>query len=179
MSIAIYLKYPPLARITRLILVGTWAHVARKVSASISSQHLSKARLSASVFLWEITQAFCSNGDHAPKSIGFKSGEDGGQSSFDQNPSKLSYHDTPAHTMTDAGFCLWKNMRFSAGIFPMFWLQTRSFCGLWIAWTVNNFSSVQRTVGCVQSFNSLRSNRALCSLFSRVGIDKSCRFTFL
>ncbi|KAF2346414.1 hypothetical protein FHG87_022828 [Trinorchestia longiramus] len=47
-------------------------------------------RLSESMFLWKMIQAFCSNMDHTPKFIGFKSGEDGGQSSFDKNPSKLS-----------------------------------------------------------------------------------------
>ena len=48
--------------------------------------------LRAITLVWVTLQAFCSKIDHVPKSIGFKSVEQGGQSSLCQKDSKLSLH---------------------------------------------------------------------------------------
>ena len=45
-----------------------------------------------STFECDTAQAFLSKMDHIPKSIGLRSGEEGGQSFFDQKDLKLSLH---------------------------------------------------------------------------------------
>ena len=66
----------------------TWSHVARTVSPSISSHDLISFRLRALTLECNWEQAFYSKIDHIPKPIGLISGEDGGQSSFDQKDLK-------------------------------------------------------------------------------------------
>ena len=45
-----------------------------------------------STFEYDTAKAFLSKMDHIPKSIGLRSGEEGGQSSFDQKDLKLSLY---------------------------------------------------------------------------------------
>ena len=54
------------------------------IEPSISSHDLINFRLRASTLECNREQAFCSKIDHIPKFTRLRSGEDGGQSSFDQ-----------------------------------------------------------------------------------------------
>ena len=65
---------------------------ARTVSASISAQDLVSFCFRTSTLEWDTAQDFCSKIDHIPKSIGFKSRENGDHSSLGQNDLKLSLH---------------------------------------------------------------------------------------
>ena len=70
----------------------TWSHMAQIVWLSIFAQDSFNFFFNFSTFECDTAQAFLSKMDHIPKSIGLRSGEEGGQSSFDQKDLKLSLH---------------------------------------------------------------------------------------
>ena len=84
----IYSIYPPFWRATRRRRGMTWSHVVRTVFPSISFPYLINFRLRASTLECDWEQAFWSKIDHIPRSVGLRSGEDGGQSSFVQKDLK-------------------------------------------------------------------------------------------
>ena len=61
-------------------------------SLSIFTQDSFKFFFNFSTFECDTAQVFLSKMDNIPKSIGLRSGEEGGQSSFDQKDLKLSLH---------------------------------------------------------------------------------------
>ena len=77
--------------ITRRRQEITWSHVAQTVSLSIFTQD-SFNFFNFSTFECDTVQAFLSKMDHIPKSIGLRSGKEGGQSSFHKKELKLSLH---------------------------------------------------------------------------------------
>ena len=78
--------------ITRRRREITWSHVAQIVSLSIFAQDSFNFFLNFSTFECDTAQVFLSKMDHIPKSIGLRSREEGGQSSFDQKDFLLSLH---------------------------------------------------------------------------------------
>ena len=78
--------------ITRQRREITWSHVARIVLLSIFAQDSFNFFFNFSTFECDTAQAFLSKMDHIPKSIELRSGEEGGQSFFDQKDLKLSLH---------------------------------------------------------------------------------------
>ena len=66
----------------------TWSHVARIVSLSIFALDSFNFFFNFSIFECDTVQAFLSKMDRIPRSIGLRSGEEGGQSTL----SKISLH---------------------------------------------------------------------------------------
>ena len=64
--------------ITRRRRKIAWSHVARIVSLSIFAQDSFNFFFNFSTFECDTAQAFLSKMDHIPKSIGLRSGEEGG-----------------------------------------------------------------------------------------------------
>ena len=85
---AIYSIYPPFWRTTWRRRGMTWSQAAQTVTPSISFHELINFLLRSSTLEGDWEQASCSKIDYIPKFIGLRSGEDGGQSSFDQKDLK-------------------------------------------------------------------------------------------
>ena len=86
---SVYSVYPPFSMITRRRQEITWSHVARVVSLSIFAQDSFNFFFNFSTFECDTAQFFLSKMDHIPKSIGLRSGKEGGQSSYDQKELKI------------------------------------------------------------------------------------------
>lgn len=84
--------WPPFAWITSSSLLRKLLAALHRVFWGILSHDFSKERFRASTDPWDEAQASASKMDHTEKSIGFRSGDEGGQSSLLQKLGKLSWH---------------------------------------------------------------------------------------
>ena len=87
-----YSKWPPFALTTAFNLRGTSWTAARRVSWDNSSHALTRDSFREAIFLWVLAQAFLSKMDYMEKSMGLRSGEEGGHKVLSQKLFKFVSH---------------------------------------------------------------------------------------